>query len=247
MGAERAKLFGAARRVVIKLGTSTVTGENGELSTSRVEPIVVDRMADIEMALRVTIDSKVQYPAACNAAESLLVHESIAGRFLPLLVSELKKAGVEVRGCAKTVALLGASRIVPATERDWSTEYSDLILSVKIVASAQEAIARIHRYGSGHTEAIVTEDGDTAKRFMDEIDAAGVYHNVSTRFADGFRYGLGAELGVSTNKLHARGPVGLEGLTSYKYKLYGNGHIVAEYANGSRHFKHRPLTGAGRQ
>jgi glutamate-5-semialdehyde dehydrogenase len=233
--------------VVIKLGTSTVTGENGELSTSRVEPIVVDRMADIEMALRVTIDSKVQYPAACNAAESLLVHESIAGRFLPLLVSELKKAGVEVRGCAKTMALLGASRIVPATERDWSTEYSDLILSVKIVASAQEAIDRIHRYGSGHTEAIVTEDGDTAKRFMDEIDAAGVYHNVSTRFADGFRYGLGAELGVSTNKLHARGPVGLEGLTSYKYKLYGNGHIVAEYANGARHFKHRPLAGAGRQ
>ncbi len=209
--------------------------------------VYVDRMADIETALRVTLDSKVQYPAACNAAESLLVHESIAGEFLPLLVSKLKEAGVEVRGCAKTVTLLLGSGIVPATERDWSTEYSDLILSVKIVASADEAIEHIHRYGSGHTEAIVTKDCDTAKTFMDEINAAGVYHNVSTRFADGFRYGLGAELGVSTNKLHARGPVGLEGLTTYKYKLFGNGHIVADYASGIRHFKHRPLTGSGRQ
>jgi glutamate-5-semialdehyde dehydrogenase len=209
--------------------------------------VFIDRMADLETALRVTLDSKVQYPAACNAAETLLVHESIAGEFLPLLVSKLKEAGVEVRGCAKTLAMLVGPGIVPATERDWSTEYSDLVLSVKIVASAVEAIEHIHRYGSGHTEAVVTKDRDTAKTFMDEIDAAGVYHNVSTRFADGFRYGLGAELGVSTNKLHARGPVGLEGLTTYKYRLFGNGHIVAEYASGTRHFKHRPLTGSGHQ
>jgi glutamate-5-semialdehyde dehydrogenase len=209
--------------------------------------VYVDRLADIETALRVTFDSKVQYPAACNAAESLLVHESIAREFLPLLVSKLREAGVEVRGCAMTVALLKGAGIVPANEGDWSTEYSDLILSVKIVASAEEAIEHIHRYGSGHTEAIVTKDRNIAKTFMDEINAAGVFHNVSTRFADGFRYGLGAELGVSTNKLHARGPVGLEGLTTYKYKLFGDGHIVAEYVSGTRHFKHKPLTGSGPQ
>lgn len=204
--------------------------------------VYVDRRADVETALRVTLDSKIQYPAACNAAESLLVHEGIAAEFLALLVPKLREAGVEVRGCAKTAALLRSSEIKAATEKDWSTEYSDLILSVRIVASADEAMRHIHRYGSGHTEAIVTEDLDTARTFMNEIDAAGVYHNVSTRFADGFRYGLGAELGVSTNKLHARGPVGLEGLTTYKYKLFGHGHIVAEYASGARCFKHRPLT-----
>lgn len=203
--------------------------------------VYVDRRADIETALRVTLDSKVQYPAACNAAESLLVHEGIAAEFLPLLVPKLREAGVEVRGCANTAAFFNGSEVVPAKEQDWSTEYSDLIISIKIVESVDEAMQHIHRYGSGHTEAIVTEDLDTARIFMDEINAAGVYHNVSTRFADGFRYGLGAELGVSTNKLHARGPVGLEGLTTYKYKLFGDGHIVAEYASGMRHFKHSPL------
>jgi glutamate-5-semialdehyde dehydrogenase len=129
--------------------------------------------------------------------------------------------------------------MIRAEEADWTTEYSDLILSVKIVPSLDDAIAHIHRYGSGHTETIVTEDDEAAKTFMEEIDAAGVFHNASTRFADGFRYGLGAELGISTSKLHARGPVGLEGLTTYKYKLFGNGHIVAEYASGARHFTHR--------
>ncbi len=163
--------------------------------------VYVDRAADIEKALRITIDSKVQYPAACNAAETLLVHEDVAGRFLPQAVSRLIDSGVEV----------------------------------------EEAITHIHRYGSKHTETIVTEDRGVARHFIDEVDAAGVFHNASTRFADGFRYGLGAELGISTNKLHARGPVGLEGLTTYKYKLFGDGHIVAEYSSGARHFKHRPL------
>lgn len=203
--------------------------------------VYVDRAADIEKALRITFDSKVQYPAACNAAETLLVHQDIAGDFLPRVFSKLRDAGVQVRGCSRTVALLAEPEIVPASEDDWATEYSDLILSVKIVASSEEAVTHIHRYGSGHTETIITEDHEAARKFMDEVDAAGVYHNASTRFADGFRYGLGAELGISTNKLHARGPVGLEGLTTYKYKLFGDGHTVAEYSSGARHFKHRHI------
>lgn len=203
--------------------------------------VYVDRSADIEKALRITLDSKVQYPAACNAAESLLVHQEIADKFLPSMLRMLTEAGVEVRGCPKTLALLGKKEMAPATEKDWATEYSDLVLSVKIVADADEAIAHIHRYGSGHTEAIVAEDQDAARRFMEEVDAAGVFHNVSTRFADGFRYGLGAELGISTNKLHARGPMALEGLITYKYKLFGNGQTVAEYTSGKRKFTHRPL------
>ena len=203
--------------------------------------VYVDRAADIEKGVRITFDSKVQYPAACNAAETLLVHQDIAGNFLPRMVSKLSEAGVEIRGCAKTIALLGRADIVPANESDWATEYGDLILSIKIVANTEDAILHIHRYGSGHTETIVTEDARAAKHFMEEVDAAGVYHNASTRFADGFRYGLGAELGISTNKFHARGPVGLEGLTTYKYKLFGKDHIVAEYANGTRRFTHRRL------
>jgi glutamate-5-semialdehyde dehydrogenase len=203
--------------------------------------VYVDRAADIQKALKITLDSKVQYPAACNAAETLLVHQQIAGEFLPSMISRLVEAGVEVRGCPKTMALLRNNEMAPATETDWATEYSDLILSVKIVADADEAIAHIHRYGSRHTETIVTEDQDAARHFMEDVDAAGVFHNASTRFADGFRYGLGAELGISTNKLHARGPVGLEGLTTYKYKLFGNGQTVAEYSSGKRKFTHRPL------
>jgi glutamate-5-semialdehyde dehydrogenase len=203
--------------------------------------VYVDRAADIEKALRITLDSKVQYPAACNAAETLLVHQEVAPEFLPKVLSRLRDAGVEVRGCSKTIALLAEQEVVPASEDDWATEYSDLVLSLKIVADTEEAIMHIHRYGSGHTETIVTEDREAATKFLDDVDAAGVYHNASTRFADGFRYGLGAELGISTNKLHARGPVGLEGLTTYKYKLLGDGHIVAEYSSGARIFKHRPL------
>jgi glutamate-5-semialdehyde dehydrogenase len=205
--------------------------------------VYVDRAADVDKAMRITLDSKTQYPAACNAAETLLVHEGIAQRFLPHAVAELKAAGVEVRGCAKTLALSDGQDIAPAIEADWATEYSDLILSIKVVSGLDEAIAHIERYGSGHTEAIVTEDAEAARKFTEEVDAAGVFHNASTRFADGFRYGLGAELGISTSKLHARGPVGLEGLTTYKYKLVGDGHIVAEYSRGTRHFKHVAMAG----
>ncbi len=203
--------------------------------------VYVDGAADVEKALRITFDSKVQYPAACNAAETLLVHQDIAKEFLPRIAAKLIAAGVEMRGCSQTVKLLGKASISHASECDWAMEYSDLILSVKIVNDLLEAITHIQRYGSGHTETIVTEDRDVARRFMNEVDAAGVYHNASTRFADGFRYGLGAELGISTSKLHARGPVGLEGLTTYKYKLFGDGHIVAEYCSGARHFTHRTL------
>ena len=204
--------------------------------------VYVDRAADIKKALDVTYDAKVQGPAICNAAETLLIHEGIARQFLPQIVSKLKKAGVEIRGCAKTLALLPGEGIIPATEQDWSTEYSDLILSVRIVASLDEAIDHINRYGSRHTEAILTEDAAAAAKFMNEVDAAGVYQNASTRFADGYRYGFGAELGVSNSKLHARGPMGLEGLTSYKFKLFGNGHTVAEYVKGEKKFTHKPIT-----
>ena len=205
--------------------------------------VYVDSAADVEKAIKITLDSKTQYPAACNSAETLLVHQGIAQRFLPPVVDELKAAGVEVRVCSKTSALLEEKGVTPAEEADWATEYSDLILSIKVVSDFDEAIAHIERYGSRHTETIVTEDAEAARRFMELVDAAGVFHNASTRFADGFRYGLGAELGISTSKLHARGPVGLEGLTTYKYKLFGDGHIVAEYSQGTRRFKHGATAG----
>jgi glutamate-5-semialdehyde dehydrogenase len=203
--------------------------------------IFVDRAADLAKALRVTLDSKVQYPAACNSVETLLVHKHIAAAFLPGVVAELKKANVEVRGCPHVLALISGDQLIPANEQDWSTEYSDLILSVKIVDTADEALEHIHKYGSKHTECIVTEDQTLAERFLEEIDAAGVFHNASTRFADGYRYGLGAEVGISNGKLHARGPMGIGGLTTYKYQLRGNGHIVSEYNSGVRSFKHKPL------
>ncbi|MGA8767634.1 MAG: glutamate-5-semialdehyde dehydrogenase [Candidatus Acidiferrales bacterium] len=203
--------------------------------------VYVDRAADLDKAIDIAYDAKVQYPAVCNAAETLLVHEAIAGKFLPRMVAKLKEGNVEIRGDSKTIALLPKDRIVPATEEDWATEYSDLILSVKIVADLEEAIEHVNRYGSRHTDAIVTEDADAARRFLDEVDAAGVFHNASTRFADGYRYGLGAEVGISTSKLHARGPMGLEGLTTYKYKLHGDGHTVGPYAKGEKKFKHRRL------
>jgi len=203
--------------------------------------VLVDRAADLSRAVRVTLDSKVQYPAACNSVETLLVHKDIAAAFLPRVVAELRRANVEVRGCPRVLALLHEAKLVPAIEKDWSTEYSDLILSVKIVDTLEQGLEHINRYGSRHTECIVTEDQAVAERFLQEVDAAGVFHNASTRFADGYRYGLGAEVGISNGKLHARGPMGIEGLTTYKYKLRGNGHIVAEYSSGVRHFRHRPL------
>jgi len=203
--------------------------------------VFVDRAADLNRAVTVTLDSKVQYPAACNSVETLLVHKDVAAAFLPRVVAELNRANVEVRGCPRVLALLPEVKLVPAIEKDWSTEYSELILSVKIVDTVEQALEHIQRYGSKHTECIVTEDQAVAERFLQEVDAAGVFHNASTRFADGYRYGLGAELGISNGKLHARGPMGIEGLTTYKYKLRGNGHIAAEYSSGVRHFTHKPL------
>jgi glutamate-5-semialdehyde dehydrogenase len=203
--------------------------------------VYVDRAADIHKAIAITIDSKVQYPAACNSAETLLVHASIAKQFVPQIVQKLTVAGVEIRGCARTIALAANENVRPATEADWATEYSDLILSVRVVDTLEDAVAHIHRYGSRHTEAIVTEDAGAARQFLDEIDAASVFHNASTRFADGYRYGFGAEIGISNSKLHARGPVGIEGLTSYKFKLTGNGQTVAEYVSGKRRFLHRRI------
>jgi len=201
--------------------------------------IYVDGAADLAMAGRVVIDAKVQYPAACNSVEKVLVHQDVAARFLPELVRGLQSAGVEVRGCEQTRLLCPNLNVVPATEEDWSTEYSDLKITLKVVHDLQEAIDHIDRYGSRHTESILTEDAAAAEQFLDEVDAASVFHNASTRFADGFRYGLGAEIGISNSKLHARGPVGLEGLLTYKYKLKGSGQIVADYAEGRKKFKHR--------
>jgi glutamate-5-semialdehyde dehydrogenase len=203
--------------------------------------VFVDRAADLNKAVSITLDSKVQYPAACNSVETLLVHKDFAATFLPRVVAELRKANVEVRGCPRVLAMLPEANLLAATEKDWSTEYSDLILSVKIVDSLEQALEHIHQYGSKHTECIVTEDQGAAELFLQEVDAAGVFHNASTRFADGYRYGFGAEVGISNGKLHARGPMGIEGLTTYKYKLRGNGHIVAEYSSGVRHFKHKSL------
>jgi glutamate-5-semialdehyde dehydrogenase len=203
--------------------------------------VLVDRAADLNKAVTVTLDSKVQYPAACNSVETLLVHKEVAAAFLPKVVSELRAANVEVRGCPRVLAITPGEKLLPATELDWSTEYSDLILSVKIVDTLEQGLEHIHKYGSKHTECIVTEDQAVADRFLQEVDAAGVFHNASTRFADGYRYGLGAEVGISNGKLHARGPMGIEGLTTYKYKLRGDGHTVAEYSSGGRHFKHKAI------
>jgi len=190
--------------------------------------VYVDAAASLKKALDVALDSKVQYPAACNAAETLLIHAEIAPLLWPELLAAFTEAGVSIFGCRNTIALAaGNGNVLPACEEDWATEYSDLCISVKVVESLDDAIAHINHYGSKHTESIVTEDEEAATRFMQEVDAAGVYHNASTRFADGYRYGLGAEIGISTSKLHARGPVGLEGLTTYKYRLFGDGHTVA--------------------
>ena len=200
--------------------------------------VYVDADADVKMAAAVAADSKCQYPAVCNAAETLLVHADIAREFLPVLKEALDAKKCEIRGCERTRAIIPCS---PATDADWGEEYLDLILAVKIVGSAAEAVAHINKHGSGHTDTIVTANAQTAETFMDTVDSADVFWNCSTRFADGFRYGLGAEVGVSTSKLHARGPVGLDGLCSYKWKLAGNGHTVAPFADGSAKFTHKSL------
>lgn len=199
--------------------------------------VYVDKDADLKTAVPVVIDSKTQYTAACNAAETLLVHREIAEQFLPALSDASGKA-IEFRGDADTQGIIACE---PAAEADFETEYLDSILSVKIVNSLEEAIDHINHYGSHHTDCIVTENADSAARFMANVDSAGVYQNCSTRFADGFRYGFGAEVGISTGKLHARGPVGLDGLVTYKYKLFGKGHIVADYASGKSNFHFKDL------
>lgn len=200
--------------------------------------VYVDAAADSGMALAIVDDAKTDYPAVCNAAETVLVHESIAKEFLPKLAARLRAKKVRLVGCAGTQEILGDSVGLVA---DWHTEYGDLVLAIRVVRGIAQAIEHIHRYGSSHTETIVTNDDSAAARFLQEVDSAGVFHNCSTRFADGYRYGFGAEVGVSTSKLHARGPVGLDGLTTYKYLLRGNGHIVGEYRKGVRQFKHRRL------
>ncbi len=203
--------------------------------------VYVDAAADPEMALSIVLDSKLTYPAACNAVETVLVHRAtVAGVLLPLLGTLLQK-GVEVRGCEETCAAAHGLPVVPATEEDWRTEYGAPIVSVKVVESLDEAIAWVSRYGSSHTEVIVTGDRLAAERFLAEVDAAGVYHNASTRFADGMRYGLGAEVGIATGKLHARGPVGLEGLVTYRWLLRGHGHVTAAYGPEGRAFRHEKL------
>ena len=202
--------------------------------------IYVDEYADCEKAIKVSIDSKIQYPAACNAVETLLVHKDTADKLLPELISELKKEDVVVKGDELTRRIV--PDIEPTTEEDWKTEYSDKIISIKVVDNIQVAINHINIYSSGHTDCIITENTENRDFFMNLVDSAGVYCNTSTRFADGFRYGLGAEVGISTNKTHARGPVGLDGLTIYKYKLYGNGQIVAEYSGkDAKTFTHKKI------
>jgi len=229
--------------------------------------VYVHEDADPAMAAAIAIDSKIQYPAACNAAEVLLVHSAYAERGLAALLSALEKVGVVLDVCPRCAALLGAAKgeAVAAgagaeaaraadfawnlkTDEDWSVEYLDLRMAVKIVDSLEEAIAHINRYGSGHTDTIVSAGGtagdglgEAARRFMTGVDSASVYHNASTRFADGYRYGLGAEVGIATGKLHARGPMGLEGLLTYKWLLEGSGHIVADYASGTKRFLHKDL------
>ena len=216
--------------------------------------VYVDGDADLDMAVNITVDSKCQYVAVCNAAETLLVANKIAEKFLPKIKTALEQKGVgstprlgsgqasspqvELRGCRRTAEIID---VKPATEKDWSTEYLDYILSIKVVDGVNEAIEHINRYGSRHTDTIVTANKNNAERFMDLVDSANVFWNCSTRFSDGYRYGLGAEVGVSTSKIHARGPVGLEGLVIYKWKLLGSGQIVADYAEGGSTLRPRSV------
>ena len=202
--------------------------------------LYVDAAADLAKTAKIAVDAKAGYPSACNAIETLLVHKDIAVQALPVLAEALQQAGVKLLGDDATRQVL--TEIQAATESDWSTEYSDLILAIRVVDSVDAAIDHINTYGSRHTDAIATENQATADQFMTQVDAAGVYHNCSTRFADGFRYGFGAEVGISTQKMPPRGPVGLEGLVTYKYQVVGDGHIVATYSGEqAKAFTHRDL------
>jgi len=207
--------------------------------TEGVCHVYVDDDADLGEAADIAFDAKVQYPAVCNAVETLLVAESVAEALLPTLVERYEAAGVEIRGDERTREIVDVGA---ATDDDWSTEYGDLELSIAVVDGVYAAIDHVNTYGSKHTESIVTENTETARAFMTGVDAASVFHNASTRFADGHRYGLGAEVGISTGKIHARGPVGLDGLTTYKYYLEGDGHLVATYAGEDpKPFTHREM------
>lgn len=198
--------------------------------------LYLDASADSAMAVRLAIDSKTQYVAVCNAVETILIHTDRVADLLEPVVAALKKAGVRIAGDETVDRILGCEQV-----DDWHTEYLDYRVSIKVVGSLDEAIDHINTYGSKHTDAIVTSDQDAASRFMASVDSGNVFWNCSTRFSDGFRYGFGAEVGVSTGKLHARGPVGLEGLLTYQYRLVGHGQIVADYASGKSSFTHQPL------
>lgn len=200
--------------------------------------VYVDQAADLQTALKISLDSKVQNVSVCNAMETLLVHKDIAASFLPEASRLFSSSGVEIRGDDEVRKLIPC---VQATEKDWATEYLDYIVSVRIVSSLQEAVSHINYYGSHHTDCIVTENPANASAFMNMVDSAGVYWNVSTRFADGFVYGLGAEVGIATGKLHARGPMGMEGLTTYKYKLIGSGQTMKEVRDGLICYTHKSL------
>jgi glutamate-5-semialdehyde dehydrogenase len=203
--------------------------------------LYLDAAADPDKALRLAIDGKCDAPSACNATETLLVHRAFLP-LLPALGAAFAALGVELRADDEALAVLPVA--MPAGERDGATEYGDLILAVRTVGSLDEAVAWIHEHGSAHTDAIVTEYRVAAARFLAEIDSASVFVNASTRFADGFRYGLGAEVGISTSRLHARGPVGVEGLLTTRWLLEGDGHVAGDYAPGRRTFRHRPLAPA---
>ena len=200
--------------------------------------IFVDRDADRKMALEIVLDAKVQAPSVCNAVETVLVDEAIAGEFLPQLACAMKASGVKLLGCPRSVELTEGA-IAEIAPDAWHTEYGDLTLAIRVVSGLEEAIEHIEGFGSRHTDCIITGDQQAAERFLNAVDSANVFHNVSTRFSDGFRYGFGAEVGISTGKLHARGPVGLDGLVTYKYKLSGKGQVVRDYVGkGARPFKH---------
>ncbi len=200
--------------------------------------LYIDSEANLDIALKVALDSKIQYPAACNAVETLLIHKDTASVFFNKAIPVFNSNNVKLIGDEKSVQLGVAFK---ANNEDWKTEYLDLILSIKIVSDLEEAISHIQKFSSKHTDGIITENLGNANKFMNEIDSSGVFHNCSTRFADGFRYGFGAEIGISTQTLPPRGPVGLEGLVTYKYFLRGDGHIVEDFSTGKSNYTHKDL------
>lgn len=197
----------------------------------------IDKSADSEMAYKILLDAKTQYVSACNTTETVLIHIDVSNQILPRLNEIFKENNIEIFGCEKTCKILGCKEVL-----NWHHEYLDYQISIKIVDSMEDAIVHINKYGSGHTEAIITSDEDSARKFMSLVDSGNVFWNCSTRFSDGFRYGFGAEVGISTSKIHARGPVGLEGLVTYKYKLFGCGQIVGDYSSGKAIFLHNKLS-----